>query len=527
IYGARGANGVILITTKGGKEGQVKVKYNMYYQIKAQPDKLDVMDAYDHVLHTWSYAKSLGDTYADGVAKYYGLGSAYGNHLAEYKNQSSHNYMDDVLRTTHAWNHDVSVSGGTKSTKFYAAVNYSDNEGTLKNSGFRRWGANLKLTQDLTKTLRLDIDARYSEMQFKGNRYEFATQAYRYRPIDNPLGSGVASDLGMGSASAQEDYNPIAILNDYENLRNRYRIGVNTGLTWQVIKGLTAKTELYLSRNWSKSQEWAGGKTNGQSYNQATLKEGDGYNTRWDTTLSYELQGLGEDHSLTVMAGNEVLSNRSNQAQIIGTTYPDEWDFNWAFGNIGATNYKGNDKYTYTDGHPTHSLSWFGRVNYSYMGRYMLTATMRADGSSKFTENNRWGYFPAAAVAWRISDEAFLKNAQSWLDNLKLRVSFGTSGNDQIASGLTETLWTTGTATVNGESITTYKPASTLGNPDLKWETTISRNLGLDFSFWNGKLRGSIDYYWNTTKDVLMLVPCDPTSGFSFQMQNIAQTSNK
>ncbi|MDE6002673.1 MAG: SusC/RagA family TonB-linked outer membrane protein, partial [Prevotella sp.] len=265
------------------------------------------------------YAKSLGDTYADGVAKYYGLGSAYGNHLAEYKNQSSHNYMDDVLRTTHAWNHDVSVSGGTKSTKFYAAVNYSDNEGTLKNSGFRRWGANLKLTQDLTKTLRLDIDARYSEMQFKGNRYEFATQAYRYRPIDNPLGSGVASDLGMGSASAQEDYNPIAILNDYENLRNRYRIGVNTGLTWQVIKGLTAKTELYLSRNWSKSQEWAGGKTNGQSYNQATLKEGDGYNTRWDTTLSYELQGLGEDHSLTVMAGNGVLSNRSNQAQIIGT----------------------------------------------------------------------------------------------------------------------------------------------------------------------------------------------------------------
>ena len=527
IYGARGANGVILITTKGGKEGKVTVKYNMYYQIKAKPSQLDVMSAYDHVLHTWSYAKSLGDTYADGVAKYYGLGSAYGNHLNEYKNQSAHNYMDDVLRTTHAWNHDLSVSGGSKSTKFYAAVNYSDNEGTLKNSGFKRWGANLKLTQDITKTLRLDIDARYSEMQFKGNRYEFATQAYRYKPIDNPLGSGEASDLGMGSASAQADYDPTAILNDYENLRNRYRIGVNTGLTWQIIKGLTAKTELYLSRNWSKTQQWAGGKTNGQSYNQATLNEGDGYNTRWDTTLSYEVQGLGEDHSLTVMAGNEVLSSRSNSAQILGTTYPDEWDFDWAFGNIGATNYKGNDKYTYTDGHPTHSLSWFGRVNYSYLGRYMLTATMRADGSSKFNKNNRWGYFPAAAVAWRISDEPFMKNSQSWLDNLKLRLSFGSSGNDQIASGLTETLWTTGTATVNGESITTYKPASTLGNSDLKWETTISRNLGLDFSFWNGKLRGNIDYYWNTTKDVLMLVPCDPTSGFSFQMQNIAQTSNK
>ena len=527
IYGARGANGVILVTTKSGKEGKVQVKYNMYYQIKAKPSKLDVMDAYDHVYHTWSYAKSLGDTYADGVAKYYGLGAANGNHLSEYKNQSTHNYMDDVLRTTHAWNHDISVSGGSKATKIYASVNYSDNEGTLINSGFKRWGANIKLTQDITKTLRLDVDARYTEMQFKGNRYEFATQAYRWKPIDNPLGSGDPSDLGMGSASAEQEYNPVNIVNDYENLRNRYHLGMNTGLTWQIVKGLTGKTELYLSRNWSKSQQWAGGKTNGQSYNAATLTEGDGYNTRWDTTLSYEVQGLGEDHQLSVMAGNEVLSSRSNSARIYGTTYPDEWDFNWAFGNIGATNYKGNDTYTYTDGHPTHTLSWFGRVNYNFLGRYMLTATMRADGSSKFNKDNRWGYFPAAAVAWRISDEPFLANSKDWLDNLKLRLSFGTSGNDQIASGLTETLWTTGSATVNGESITTYKPASTLGNPDLKWETTISRNVGLDFSFWNGKLRGGIDYYWNTTKDVLMLVPCDPTSGFSFQMQNIAQTSNR
>ena len=527
IYGARGANGVILITTKGGQEGKVKVKYNMYYQIKSQPKQLDVMNAYDHVYHTWAYAKSLGDTYANGVASYYGLGSANGNHLNDYRNQSSHNYMDDVLQNTRAWNHDLSVSGGSAHTKFYAAVNYSDNEGTLKNSGFKRWGVNLKLSQDITKTLKLDIDARYSEMQYKGNRYEFATQAYRYKPIDNPLGSGNPADLGMGSSSAEPEYNPVNILNDYENLRNRYRIGMNTGLTWQVIKGLTAKTELYLSRNWSKTQQWAGGKTNGQSFNAATLTEGDGYNTRWDTTLSYEVQGLGEDHSLSIMAGNEVLSSRSNSAKIYGTTYPDEWDFNWAFGNIGATNYKGNDTYTYTDGHPQHSLSWFGRVNYNFLGRYMLTATMRADGSSKFTEGNRWGYFPAAAVAWRISDEPFMKDAQKWLDNLKLRVSFGTSGNDQISSGLTETLWTTGTATVNGESVTTYKPASTLGNPDLKWETTISRNLGLDFSFLNGKVRGSIDYYWNTTKDVLMLVPCDPTSGFSYQMQNIAKTSNR
>ena len=526
IYGARGANGVILITTKGAKEGKAKVKYNMYYQIKAQPKFLDVQDAYDHVLYNWGYAKMQGDTYAAGVAKYYGLGSANGNHLDAYKGQSVHNYMDDVLRSTHAWNHDVSVSGGTQTTKYYAGINYSNNEGSLINSGFRRWSANAKLTQDITKNLRWDADIRYSEMQFKGNRYEFATQAYRYRPIDNPLGSGEYSDLGMGSASADPTYNPVSIVEDYENLRNRYRVSVNTGLTWQVIPGLTAKSELFLSRNWSKTQAWVGGHTNGESYNSATLTEGDGYNTRWDTTLSYEVQGLGEDHALTVMAGNEVLSSRSNSAKIYGTNYPDEWDMDYGFGFINMTN-KVNDTYTYTDGHPSHSTSWFGRANYSFLGRYMLTATFRADGSSKFLGDNRWGYFPAAAAAWRISDEPFMADTKSWLDNLKLRLSYGTSGNDQISEGLTQTLWTTGTATVNGETITTYVPAKTLGNPDLKWETTTSRNIGLDFSFWNGKLRGSIDYYHNSTKDVLMLVPCDASTGFSFQMQNIAETSNK
>ena len=239
------------------------------------------------------------------------------------------------------------------------------------------------------------------------------------------------------------------------------------------------------------------------------------------------MQGLGEDHSLSVMVGNEVLSNRSNSARIYGTTYPDEWDFERTFGNIGATKYKGNDTYTYTDGHPNHTVSWFGRVNYSFLSRYILTATLRADGSSKFGQDNRWGVFPAGAVAWRISDEPFLASTKDWMDNLKLRLSLGTSGNDQIASGLTETLWTTSSATVNGESVTIYQPGKTLGNPDLKWETTISRNIGLDFSFWNGKLNGSFDLYHNTTKDVLMLVPCDPTTGFSYQMQNIARTSNR
>ena len=301
IYGAAGANGVILITTKGAKEGKVTVKYNVYYQVKSNPANLDVMSAYDHVLHQWSYATALGTTYANNVAKFYGLGSEYGNHINEYKNQSAHNWMDDVMRTGAVWNHDASVSGGSEHTKYYGSLSYTHDKGILINSGFRRWSGNFKLAQDITKNLTWNLDARYSEMQFKGSQYGYATQAYTFNPIDNPLGSGDPADLGMGSASAEEEYNPVNVINDYENMRRRYRLGVNNALTWKIFKGLTAKTELFLSRNWSESQNWQGGTTNGQSYNLAKVQNGNGYNTRWDTTLSYDVQGLGDNHKLNIM----------------------------------------------------------------------------------------------------------------------------------------------------------------------------------------------------------------------------------
>ena len=527
IYGARGANGVILITTKGAKEGTPTVKYNMYYQIRKNADNLDIWDAYSHVLHQWSYATALGTTYADNVAKYYGLGAAYGNHISEYKNQSAHNWTDDVMGTGHSWSHDVSVNGGTQHTKYYATLNYSNEEGILINTGFRRWVGNFKLSQDITKNLKWDMDLRYGELRFKGSQYGYATQAYTFNPIDHPLGSGDPADLGMGSANAEEQYNPVNVINDYENMRRRYRIGVNNSLTWKIIKGLTAKTELFLSRNWSENQTWQGGTTNGQSYNLARIQNGNGYDTRWDTTLSYDVQGLGNDHKLNIMVGNEVKSSKSSYNYIQGTGYPIEWDMDRVFANIGSSDSSvPGDEVKSVIGEPAHNLSWFGRAHYSLYDRYLLTLTFRADGSSKFTEGNRWGYFPAAAVAWRLSDEPFMEGTRNWLDNLKLRVSYGTSGNDGIDGSLFSTPWATGTAVINGENVNIYQPSASLGNPDLKWETTVSRNIGIDFGFAR-RLRGSLELYWNTTKDVLMRVPCDPSTGFSYQYQNIGQTSNK
>ena len=525
IYGARGANGVILVTTKTGQEGKVSVKYNVYVQAKAKPKLLEVTDAYDMVYNTWAYSTAYNASQGQDVAKYYGLGTENGNHLNEYRNVSAHNYVDDILKNSTTWNHDISLSGGNDRTKIFATINYLNDDGIRRNSGFKRWNANVKLVQKVTKNFTADFDIRYTEMTIKGNHFSNATSAYTYRPIDTPLGIDDPTLLGMGSQNVEPQYNPVAANDQYFYQRDRQRLQGKVGLTWIPVKGLTAKSELSLSRNWTKAQTWDGGLVNG-GVSSAKLEQGDGYNVRWATTLNYEVQGLGEDHTLSFLVGNEVLSNKSTSSSIYGQGFPDGFTMDNAFGMITMNDHV-NDSYNYTINTPNHTNSWFGRANYNYLGRYLLTATFRADGSSKFAPNKHWGYFPAVAAAWRISDEPFLKDAQaSWLDNLKLRLSIGTSGSDNISSSLWKETWTTKDVKVDGNTITTYVPGDMMPNDDLKWETTISRNLGIDFGFLN-RIRGSVEFYWNTTKDILMQVPVDASTGYAYQYQNVGETSNK
>ena len=540
IYGARGANGVILVTTKGSKgDGKTTVKYNMYYQVKTLPKKLDLQSAYGYVKHNWAYATALGNNEDAGIAQYFGLGSANGNHLNDYNNVDVHNYYDDIMDTASSWNHDLSLSGGNQNTKYYATVNYVTDKGIRKNTSFNRWNANFKISHKITKNLTFDADLRYSEMKSTGyysSSNKRHTMLWNYRPIDTPLGTDNPSLLSMGSASVEPENNPLAMLENYQKETKRQRVRGIGSLTWNVIDGLIAKTELSLSRNWSETKDWDGGKGE-NPYNMATLTKGNGYGLRWATTVNYTIPGLGEDHTLNVLAGNEVLSSKSNSSKMVGAGYPEQFTMDDAFGKMVMYDMLGdetvlakamqNTDMSNTIGEPTHTTSWFGRANYDYLGRYMLTATFRADGSSKFAPNNHWGYFPAAAAAWRVSDEPFMESTKSWLDNLKVRLSYGTSGNDGIDASLWRETWVPKVVWNNGKRTVTFSPGEVLGNPDLKWETAISRNFGIDFGFLNSRLRGSIDLYSNTTKDILMRVPVAQTTGHSYQYQNVGETSNK
>lgn len=530
IYGARGANGVILVTTKGGQEGGAKVRYGMYYQYKMNPETLAVLDAQDYVFWNWAYATAYGASYGENVAKYFGLGSANGNNFSKYSGPS-HNYINDVMKPSSSWNHDISISGGTKDTKYFASFNYLDDDGIRIKSGYKRVGANIKLSQKIAKNLIFDVDLRYTQTATNGTKFDNATSAYSYRPIDKPLGDGNPTHFGNGSSSVEEMYNPVDVLNNFENFNERYRFRGNMGLTWNAIKGLTLKTELGLNRNWSQTKYWDNGHPSGKGYKQAKLTKGDGQGMRWTTTASYTLPLEATDHSLTLLVGNEVLTSESTSTVITGNYYPEAFTMDQAFGMISmtGTNTSGAKEDTFTNsiGVPSHTLSWFGRVNYGYKGRYLLSASLRADGSSNFGPSNHWGYFPAVSAAWRISDEDFMSGTKSWLDDLKFRLSYGTSGSDNISPSLWKETWKTSIVTIDGEKYTSYVPGDMLSNPDLKWETTISRNAGFDFSFLNNRIRGSIDAYWNTTKDILMKIPTDPSSGYTYQFQNVGRTSNK
>ena len=533
IYGARGANGVILVTTKGAKTDKLSVTYNGYVQTKAAAKTLDPLSAQDYVKYQWAYADALSGN-GDGVAKYFGLGAAYGNHFADYANVDVHDWTDDMLRNAIAHTHNLSISGGSEKTKFVLNVNYLNDEGIKINSGYNRFNTSLKLNQELLKNLKLDVDIRYSEDQTTGKesstngKGSLLSGAYRWRPIDNPLGDPNAfGGFGLGADNVDASYgSPVDWTNDVQNIARKQRVRSIAALSWDIIEGLTLRAEVGAGRNWGETKYYESGLTQGHKV--AKLTRSEGYNLRNVNTLNYQVQGLSDKHSLSFLLGQETIVSKSNSTEIEGHGYPAGFDFDQAFGMIDQTDKSlAKDKFSNSIGTPDKTVSFFARANYSLLDRYLLTVTFRADGSSKFAPNHRWGYFPAGALAWRLSDESFMEGTRSWLDNLKLRLSYGMAGADNIDASLWRETWESTTVTFNGQTYSGYKPSGMLSNPDLKWETTISRNIGLDFGFFNNRLSGTIDAYWNTTKDLLMCIPIDETTGYSYQYQNIGQTSNK
>ncbi|WP_081810550.1 SusC/RagA family TonB-linked outer membrane protein [Flavobacterium daejeonense] len=554
IYGAQGANGVILVTTKSGKEGKTKVTYDGYTQFNTPTGYLPVMNGYDYIKYNWAYAQAIGDGYANAWEKLWLIGNEFnGSNTAGidyYKTVKSEDFSKKVYKSSFSHNHDFNITSGNEKTKYVFAINHLDQDGMKINSSYKRSNVNFKLDQKLGEKVTFSFNTRYSQEQTTGNEGtssgggSLLTSAYWFRPIatNDILGESdvtVNTQLGDYETLLNDIYSPVKRINDYTDTNISRNLVANTAFSWEIIKGLTAKTSLGLTTNWGRRKIWQGAiyqryvdsQGNKTFAGDASINASEGWNYRWFNTLNYEVQGLGDKHSLTILGGMEVADSHSESTYVFGRRFPVSFNDERAFANMDSydhsdTKYGG---FSSNIGTANRSNSYFGRVNYSFLDKYLFTATFRADGSSRFAPTNRWAYFPAAAVGWRISDEDFMKNV-NWVSSLKLRASYGSVGNDGINAGLWKMNWESGGLTgysLNEVQQLSYVPASTLNNPNLKWETTITRNIGLDFALFNNKLKGTIDVYKNSVKDLLLLRPIAEVSGFSAMYDNLGTTSNK
>jgi TonB-linked SusC/RagA family outer membrane protein len=330
--------------------------------------------------------------------------------------------------------------------------------------------------------------------------------------------------------------NPIERINATYKNRRTLNQNYNAGINWAPFKHFTFRSEFGYGWKYDNTDQiWSADAVqnsklgyNGQPqavYDRVVTK-----NWRNANTLTYDNRKLfdGRDR-INVLLGQEATSTMKTTLENTSVAFPSSMTIDEVKANMAAGTALPTSTTLAAD---ENLLSFFGRVNYTLNEKYLMTVTVRADGSSKFADGNRWGVFPSAALAWRMSDEEFLKKYNDWLSNLKMRLSYGTAGNNRISSGLMYTTYSMASNTskapfFNGDRTSMLELGSTLYNPNLKWETTITRNVGFDYGFWDNRISGSLDFYWNTTKDLLMKTEIPANTGYSYQYQNFGETSNK
>ena len=552
IYGARGANGVILVTTKGAKEGKVRVTYSGYAKFNTPTKYLSALGPYDYLYYVWANAYAHDQSYAaDPFTELYGIG-AFGD-INRYKNVQQYDVQKEVYNSSFSHSHDLSISGGNESTKVLLSMNWNSDDGMKLNSWTKRGNISLKVNQKISDRLNVGIDLRYTDytsfgVEGTGSRSgSVLSSSYRYRPIAtdvirqygnlDALQKGAVEQYGKGVL--WDVYDPVKQILDNEPMQQRQTLRGTFSLNWNIIQGLTYHTDLFAGRSYNQNKTWTGAIVNNyiddstgekQHAGNATVYKGNSWNMRWTNTLNYELE-LGQAHRFNFLIGHEMSNSGGDAMTITADHFPANFTKENAFTMIDQFDAEKSTiarKFYTGYSTPERILSFFGRINYTLLDRYLFTVTFRADGSSKFAPSHRWGYFPAAAFAWRVSEEPFMEDA-NWLNDLKLRLSYGTVGNDRINADLWSQSWQASSSyySIANQQYGTYTIGSAMANPDLKWETTITRNLGIDFGVLNGRLSGTLDLYWNSTKDLLMNMTLPTITGFSSTYANIGQTSNK
>ena len=539
IYGAKGGNGVVVVTTKSAKAGKIQVSLNAHLSTSQLAKKLDLMNAAEFARYQYEWSACNGSRSSN--AKFFRANFGNPQDLDMYNTLPTHDWQDEVMGENPInYSTNVSIGGGTEKMRFNASLTQSEDKGIIMGSGVRRTNLNIKTAIDITKNLTLQINPKLSFRRDEGAGDNIGTggiiDVLRYRPTNGLREFGyIDPSYADPDEEALFTYtNPKSDISINQQKKYSYNYTNAFSLEWKPIKGLVLRSEATIGLTWKDQYRFYGALTSeGQKNNSqpvANIQKDYTFKYIWTNTASYGFT-LKNVHNISLLLGQEIYHSQNTKNVQKNRYFPRAFEADQAWANMGF----GTPQESYTQlSTPDRTASFFGQASYNYNHKYLLSLTMRADGSTKFAPGNQWGYFPSISGAWVLSEENFLNDVE-WIDQLKLRAAVGLAGNNRIDNDMWRYLYSVnstggpgfGESTQFGEQWYGNQGSTTFANKDIKWETTLTRNLAADITLFGGRLTVTPEVYWNTTKDLLYKSDIPSSVGYISQMQNIGQVTNK
>ena len=525
IYGSRGSNGVILIQTKRGVVGKPQVSYKGQFGFSEPMQRIQVMGPNEFIRFKQDIGR-LKNGYSGDQ-----LDPIAGNIISisereNFINGVTHDWQDYIFQTGYTMDHQIGISGGTENTKYMAAISYLDEDGVVYNSNLNRSNISANIDQTFNKWLTIGVGTQFIQKENGGitPNIEHAIKQSPYGKYKDEAGYYVAEPMEYSLIT-----NPMINVNaDQDRTSRNFFLNAYANILFP-IKGLSFRmnygynyrsgfTGTYYGRDTYEGRE-QGGLVGGK----ASISNSHYNDYTWENILRYEREIDSHRFDVTGLFSTQQTKSLSSSQSGEGFVTDDTSYFMMGTAERNQKISSGLSE--------TSMLSYMLRLNYAYKGKYMATLTGRSDGASVFAKNYKYAFFPSAALAWHIGEESFIKDNVEWMDMLKLRASYGANGNQAIIAYRTldrlyskvKYIWGDGGAAVN----TAYLPGDGIGNPNLKWETTYTANIALDFQFFKGRLGGTLEAYLSNTHDLLMDRSVPIMNGYNRIMDNIGQTRNK
>lgn len=535
IYGARGANGVIVIETKTGKEGKPTFSYQLNYGMQETHKRMELMNPYEFV----KYQLDFNPTRAN---------STYlinGRTLDSYRDMKGTDWQEAIFRKGAYQQHNISVTGGTKQSKYMISAAILDQEGMIINSGFKRYQGRLSLDQSFSKSVSFRLRADYSSQQAYGQRVSTSTAdsngaqatayllfgTWGYRPVTGKEDEDLSDDLFDPEIQQSTDsrVNPVVSAKNEYNRNFAQNLNANAFVNFNIIKGLDFKISGGINNRNTRIDEFYNSNTargNTRIFNNIRGVNGAiNFPSRFswtnENTLTYNKQ-INKKHRINSVIGFTMQEVKASDYGFATQKIADE--------SLGMPSLALGTPYQVGAMESRNTLlSFLGRVNYNYNSKYTLEFSLRSDGSSKFAPGNRWGYFPAGSFAWLLGREKFIRNIKA-ISNAKIRASYGLSGNNRV--GDFSYLSTIGYPIANAYSFQNQTPLlgswlANIGNESLTWETTAQLDLGIDLSLFKDRINLTVDYYNKETKDLLLNADIPTTTGYNRVFKNVGSVQNK